>query len=37
MFDKIRTTAHCSMTDSELTAAMVNRLPHDDEGAMFWA
>ena len=37
MLDAIRNATHANMNDTELAAALVDRLPHDDQGAMFWA
>lgn len=37
MISAIRTATHSTMSDDELTKALVDRLPSDTEGPLFWA
>jgi hypothetical protein len=37
MLNAIRTATNADMSDSELATALVDRLPHDDQGPLFWA
>jgi hypothetical protein len=37
MLKAIRTATNATIPDDELAAILVDRLPHDDEGAMLWA
>ncbi len=36
MLDKICRQNHYQMTEAQLAGELVNRLPADDEGALFW-
>lgn len=37
MINAIRTATHTTMNDDELAQALVDRLPMDNEGALFWS
>ncbi len=37
MLKAVRTATDPNLSDDQITEMLMNRLPHDDEGAMFWA
>jgi len=37
MLKAVRTATNPALSDDQIAEMLMDRLPHDDEGAMFWA